>query len=93
MAKRTKASFAAGIQATQTPQEQTPQTPDATQKTPTTSRQASRVGKFQVSTFIDSGAAKKQLKTHCVMEDITQEQLVRNALNEYFEKRGKPGIF
>ncbi len=52
----------------------------------------SRKGKKGVVTYIDEEGIT-HLKVFCAKNKISQQQLVLDALNEYFIKRNEPGIF
>ncbi len=62
-------------------------------ETPTKNRrvQASRAQKVALTTYVDK-AFRKQLQQYCLDKDTTQQQVLIDALNEFFEKRQKAGI-
>ncbi len=62
-------------------------------KEPVRTKQASRAGKIPISTFIGRGAPAKQFKMLCIEEEKNQQEMLNAMINEYMEKRGKPGIY
>ncbi|MCB1814676.1 MAG: hypothetical protein KDK04_23580 [Candidatus Competibacteraceae bacterium] len=57
----------------------------------TLGRAPSRVGKKPVTAFLSPEAAA-QLKAMAALEQTTQEALLIEAINDLFQKRGKPQI-
>jgi len=69
--------------------EQQPERAEKASTKPAT--QASRAGKSPLIAYVDK-AFVRQLKQYCLDHDTTQQQVIIEALNEYFEKRQKAGI-
>ncbi len=57
----------------------------------TKTAQQSRVGKSPVIAYMNRDAIK-QLKYLCIEQEITQQDAIIAALNDYFIKHGKPGV-
>lgn len=55
------------------------------------SHQKSRTHKIQIP-FYSTPETRKQLKMLCVEMGRTQEDLLREALNDLFKKHGKPSV-
>ena len=58
---------------------------------PKTKVASTRVGKSPILAYVDK-SVKKQIKQWCLDNDITQEQMIIDAVNEFFQKRNKPTI-
>ena len=57
-----------------------------------TNRQRSRIGKGPLTAFADRDAIKA-FKVLCIEQDMTQQQVILEALNDWCQKHGKPGLF
>ena len=54
--------------------------------------QKSRIGKGPVTAFADRDAIKA-FKVLCIQQDITQQDAILEALNDWCRKHGQPGLF
>ena len=70
-----------------------PPTPQLKRATPTKTayKAPTRIGKRQLALYVDPQVLK-QLKLIALDADISQQEILRQALNDYFEKIGKPRI-
>lgn len=60
----------------------------ATKKVVETSTKSSNTDKKMSKTFVFTKDQDKRLKVACAMLDLKEHELLREALNEYYEKRG-----
>lgn len=65
--------------------------PEPVKKKTTTKVASSRVGKRNISGYFPPDV-HKQLRIIAAEEDITIEEALGNALNTYFERKGRPPI-
>ncbi len=66
-------------------------TATATDSKPKSKQPPHRANKAPLIAYVNK-AFLKQLKLHCIEEETNQQQVIIDALNEYFENRNKAGI-
>jgi hypothetical protein len=87
-----KPSLGAALkQATQQPERVAPAVRVAERAGKTSAAPPSRVGKKAITAFFDP-AVSKQLKQLGLERDATVQDLMREALNDLFQKHGRPPI-
>lgn len=89
---KTSAKVASPNPTTKTPVKTPNPLPEKNVEKKTSTVAPSRQGKKGVVTYIDDEGVT-HLKVFCAKNKISQQQLVLDALNEYFIKRNEPGIF
>lgn len=91
-----KSNFAASMRKKNSPQKESSTGREAVQleeaSTPAKGQRApSRVGKSPLVAYVDKDAIR-HVKVYCAREDIPQQKLIIDAINEYLQSRGDPGI-
>ncbi len=89
-----KSDFKAGMRkrtAAKNPPKATTTAKPAKEDKPEPKQPPHRAGKAPIIAYVPKPFLK-QLKMHCVENETNQQQVIIDALNEYFESRQKAGI-